>query len=54
MEKFLLRNEIQFLSSLDHENILKLIEYYEEPKQTIIITELYEEGTLEGIDNKFF
>ncbi|KAM3140638.1 hypothetical protein pb186bvf_007236 [Paramecium bursaria] len=48
LQQFLLKNEIHFLSTLDHENILKLIDYYEEPKQTIIITELYEEGTLES------
>ena len=45
-EKIKLRNEVNILRSLDHPNILKVYEFYEDNKHFYIVTELLTGGEL--------
>lgn len=39
-------DELELLKKLDHQNILKLLEYYESKKKWYIVTEYFEGGEL--------
>lgn len=45
-EKLMLFNEINNLRDLDHPNVLKLYEFYEDPKRYYIVTEICKGGEL--------
>jgi calcium-dependent protein kinase len=48
-----MKHEIEILKSLDHPNILKLYEFYEDEKRFYLVTELCSGGELyEEINNK--
>lgn len=48
-----MKHEIEILKSLDHPNILKLYEFYEDEKRFYLVTELCSGGELyEMINNK--
>ena len=48
-----IKQEASILSMLDHPNILKVYEYYEDEKYFYIVTELCEGGTIQGaLDHK--
>ena len=55
-EKKMLFNEINNLRDLDHPNILKMYEFYEDPKRYYIVTEICKGGELfdEIKERKFF
>ena len=54
MERF--KQEIVILQTLDHPNVLKLYEYFEDSKNVYLITELCRGGELFDriIENEFF
>ena len=54
MEKFQL--EIQILQKLDHPNVLKLFEYFDEEKDIYLVTERCKGGELFDriVENEFF
>lgn len=45
-DRAMLMNEISNLQHLDHPNILKMYEYFEDPKRLYIVTDLYKGGEL--------
>ena len=45
-EKTKLRNEVMILKGLDHPNILKVYEFYEDKRNFYIVTELLTGGEL--------
>jgi calcium-dependent protein kinase len=47
-----LKSEVQILGKLDHPNIIKLYEFYDEKDNFVLITEVIEGGELLGILGK--
>ena len=45
-EKRMLINEMQILKNLDHPNILKMYEFFEDEKRYYIVTDIYKGGEL--------
>ena len=54
MERF--KQEITILQQLDHPNVLKLFEYFEDDKNVYLVTEICRGGELFDriIENEFF
>ena len=48
-----IRNEIEVLKNLDHPNIMKIFEFFEDDKNIYLINEFCGGGDVAGLNNKF-